>query len=292
MKTKYINLLKIISFTILVFNCFHLFSQENNFYFQNNGTNNMIFDEGNEVAISLSAFNTGKRFNANDLQLGFSPFKHFNISGSFYKEQIRYKNRLEGQQESYIVSIGSNYKIKRLRSNTDKTVISEKTKEEKGLNFIINMGYSRNRIKANRPKLNNASKDIKYNSFFGKLGLLHDYNWGNISFSGVLNFNIYKDISFTGDYFEDNDFEIISENFEKRNVYQIWNINFHNEMGKGMIKLLFGLNYILYDQFDNFDLENKSDIEKTQYYLGVLVNLNNRNNKEKKRIQKGLESNL
>lgn len=266
--------IKIFLLVIVLMSGFNLKSQNINLFYQNNETNSLLLDEENEIALSIANHLSG-HFSAYNIQLGYRPFKYLNISGAFFKEYAeRKQDFLKGKNRSYSFAIGTNYKINWMGVVFyGKDFENRRVKVEKGINFIANIGCSINRLNAfdTRDSVINH-KEINYNSLFLKLGFSYDYNWGKSGVSGILNINRYDNFDFTGNWFTHEETVEVSKHFEKNNIARTWSLNFHNEIGRGTVKLIFGGNYLIYDQLEKLEIEANS--ENRQIYIGVIINLN------------------
>jgi len=231
----------------------------------------------------------GGALRAYNIQMGYSPLKYLNFSGAYFRE-FGYRGKdSKGENSSYSLSLGSNYKIKW----NGKVFLSKRTtgkiiRVEKGINFIFNVGYSVNRIKYNgtlRPgsgDLTFVNKMIRYNSVFTKLGFSYDYKWGKSGLSAILNINNYEELKFSGGWGETSNYlNKVSNYFETNRIMRVWSINFHNEIGRKLTKLVFGGNFVFTDQFGTFD--EREEVYFGHFYIGVLIDLNKMSKGIKKR---------
>jgi hypothetical protein len=268
-----LNHIRLTALIIALSYCCNLVSQDHNLYLQNNEINSLIFDEKNEMAISITTM-SAQRISLYNVQMGYNLFKHLNISAAFSKEYGA-RGYYKGKNTSYTFSVGTNHKLLWAGDiNFDEASRKGIIKIQKGINFVLNLGYSINHLNnfGENSGIYNA-KDIRYNSLFAKLGFSYDYDWGNFSLFSIVNFNKYKYLRFTGTWIQDGYAEKVSNYFEDNDIIRVWSINFHNEMGRRMIKFIFGMNITVANSFGSILVPRNKNDTRNLVYIGTLFDL-------------------
>lgn len=271
------NYIKIATLIIVLLYWSTLRAQEYHLFHQSNETNSLNFEEKGDMPIALSISLAEETLTAFNIQMGYSPLKHLNFSGAYFKDIGNRGSSAERDNSSYTFSVGTNYKITWMGHTVKgKHPNRRKIEKEKGLNFILNLGYSVNNMKFNRLIRDNRnplhSKTIKYNSFFAKFGFLHEYDWGRWGVFGQINTNIYKELEFNGNWDIDGYLQKVTNYFDGKKTVQVGSLSLHNEIGKKRFKIITGGNAIMFNQFRP-EYYNYNPPPSIMVYIGIIIDL-------------------